>query len=92
MRIFLVLLILFPLTAYGQITKPGVQAENGGTILGRALTVNCDNNCIVCSLSGTTLTISLSSSCSGGSSGGNVVTVLGQLMMVNGNIVQILGQ
>lgn len=66
MRIFLFLLILFPCVAYGQITKPGVQAENGGSVLGRALTINCDNVCIVCNLTGTTMNITFSSSCSSG--------------------------
>jgi hypothetical protein len=66
MRILFLLFLFMPIICYGQITKPGVQAENGGSVLGRALTVNCDNVCIVCSLSGTTLSISLSGACSGG--------------------------
>lgn len=66
MRIFLILMILFPTISYGQITKPGVQAENGGSVLGRALSVNCDGSCILCTLTGTTMNISFNTSCGGG--------------------------
>lgn len=68
MRILFLVLMLLPITAYAQISKPGVQAENGGTVLGRALTINCDGNCIQCNLTGTTMNITFSSSCSGGGS------------------------
>lgn len=66
MKILFIFLLLMPTICYAQISKPGVQAENGGTVLGRALTINCDGNCIQCNLSGTTMNITFSSSCSGG--------------------------
>ena len=65
MRIFLLLFVLYPCLAYGQISKPGVEGMNGGSVLGRALSINCDNVCILCSLSGTTMTVAFNSSCSG---------------------------
>lgn len=63
MRILFILLMLLPIAAYGQISKPGVEAQNGGSVLGRALSINCDNNCIVCTLTGTTMNITFSNSC-----------------------------
>ena len=68
MRILFLILFFFPIIAYAQITKPGVQAENGGSVLGRALSVNCDGSCILCTLTGTTMNITFSSSCGGGGS------------------------
>lgn len=62
----LILLLVLSTTSLAQITKPGVEGSNGGTLLGRALTVNCDNVCIICSLSSTILTISFNPSCSSG--------------------------
>lgn len=68
-----VLLFSFLITmAFAQVGPGGVtprgsiQGKNGGTPLGTALTVNCDGNCILCTLSGTTMTISFNSSCSSG--------------------------
>lgn len=94
MRILFLLLLLFPSICYGQITKPGVQAENGGSVLGRALTVNCDDVCIVCSLSGTTLTLSFNPICSSGpptgdylqlNSGGHLLLNAGGALLINGH-------
>jgi hypothetical protein len=68
----LIFLSLLPIISFAQIGPGGftprgsVQAQNGGSALGTALTINCDNVCISCSLSGTTLTIS--DTCTGGGS------------------------
>lgn len=89
MRILLLLLLIFPITAYGQITKPGVEGQNAGSPLGRALTVNCDGNCIICTMSNTIMTISFSSSCS--SSPSESLTFLSIPLQFQGTLLQFKG-
>lgn len=91
MRTLLFLLMIFPTISYGQISKPGVQAENGGSVLGRALTVNCDNVCIVCGLSGTTVTISFNPLCSSGPPPSTNLTFLGVNLQFNGTLLMFKG-
>ena len=64
MKFWLLIFMLFPSLAFGQISKPGVEASNAGTIIGHANTVNCDGTYSVCTMSGSVLTITSS----GGSS------------------------
>lgn len=58
MRILFLLLFLFPSLCFGQITKYGVNVQNGGIDQGRAGTVNCDGTSVMCAVSGSTVTIS----------------------------------
>lgn len=87
------LIFLLPSVCFGQITKPGVNGQNWGTNIGRALTINCSNiqvggNCLTCTMLGTTMTIALTSSCTPPSL---FVTYLGVQATYLGQTVTYLG-
>lgn len=59
MKLKLILsLLLFSSLASAQITKTGVNVQNGSSSVGHANTVNCDGTTMTCSISGSVVTLS----------------------------------